>query len=316
MKKILVLFILCLALPVQAQSYPTKSVRMIIPFGAGGPADLLGRMVAHKLQDSWGQTVVIDNRPGGNNVPGALALIQSEPDGHTLLMAIDWMYTINPHMFATSPFDPFRDFAPVGMIAMVQSFIAVHPAVPANSIKDLIALAKAKPNAVTFANSAVGGTLGKELFDRLAGVKTMGINYKDAVSSSRALQTGEIQAALEAASTGLSLHRAGKIRILATLGLERNPIAPEIPTMVDAGVPGYEFATAQSIVAPANTPRGVVDRINRDLAQVMKLPEIGDKLKPFGILPVTTTPEEQTAWMRKTSEKWGRIIKELGLKFE
>lgn len=299
-----------------AQSYPSKPVRMIVPFGAGGPADLLGRHIAQKLQDAWGNPVVVENRPGGNNVPAALALIQSDPDGHTLLLAIDWIWTINPHMFSKSPFDPFKDFAPTGMVAMVQAFIAVNPSVPANSIRELVAMAKAKPDTVTFSMSGVGGGLGKELFDRLGGVKTRGINYKGDIESITALQAGEIQASLVAASTGLALHKAGKIKILAAATSERNPLAPEIPTVAESGVPGYEFATAQTIVVPAATPRAVINKINGDVSRIMKLPESFERLKPFGIIPMSTTPEEQTAWMRTTSEKWGKIIKDLGLKFE
>lgn len=299
-----------------AQSWPSRPIRLIVSFPPGGPADLLGRFIAQKLTESTGQQVLVDNRPGANSIIAAEITAKSSPDGYTLLMAIDGALVMNPALYTKLPYDPQRDFAPVSLVARIPNLIVAHPSFPHTSIRDLINTAKARPGSINIATPALPVQLAIELFMAQAGIKLTVVPYKGGNTSITDLVGGNIPLSIEGVSTALPYVRSGRLRALAVSTADRLRQAPEIPTVAESGLPGYDFAVWQSVVVPARTPREIIDRLNSEIVRMMKTPDAAERLGTLGITPASSTPEELAALIRTDGEKWGKVIRSIGMKIE
>ncbi len=318
--RLITVFVLALGLGMAggafAQAYPTKPIRLLVPFPPGGPADILARVIAQKMSEDFGQQVIVDNRPGANTIIAAELAARSPADGYTVLMAIDSTLSMNPALYTKLPYDPLKDFDPVSLIAIVPSMLIAHPSVPVNNVQELIALAKAKPGQIMFGSGTIAMQLAGELFNTMAGTKMPNVPYKGGSTTITAVMGGEVPVAFEGISTALSAWRAGKVKAIAAMGAKRLPQAPNVPTVAESGVPGYEAQVWQSVVVPVGTPREVIAKLNAELTRIMKLPETQERLSASGLVPTSSTPEELGAFIRSETAKWGKIIKDIGLKIE
>jgi tripartite-type tricarboxylate transporter receptor subunit TctC len=298
-----------------AQGYPTKPVRFIVPFAPGGSTDIIGRTVAQKLTELWGQTVIVDNRPGGSTVIGTDLVAKSPPDGHTLLVT-PAPFTIVPSLIAKLPYDPAKDFEPITLINTTPLVVVVHPGVPAKSVKELIALAKAKPGALNYGSSGAGGSnhLAGELFNAMAGVKTVHIPYKGNAPALTDLLGGHVDLVYNGLTSALPFIKSGKLRALAVTSLNRSGALPDVPTLDEAGLKGFQAVAWNGLTAPARTPQAVVAKVNADVMKIMKSPELAERLKAEGSDPVGSTPERYAAFLREEIAKWGKVIKAAGIK--
>jgi len=313
----LALFGLSIAGAALAQSYPIRPIRLVVPFPpGGGPADILGRAIAQKMSENFGQQVIVDNKPGANTIIGAETVAKAPPDGYTLLMAIDSTLTMNPTLYRKLPYDPLKDFDPVSLIAIVPTMLVVNKDVPVNNVRELITLAKSKPGQIMFGTGTIATHLAGELFNSMTGTKMVNVPYKGASGSITAVIAGDVPVSFSGVSTALVNWKAGRVKVLAAMGATRLPQAPDVPTVAEAGVPGYEAQVWQSIVVPAGTPREIVVKLNTELTRIMKLPETRERLSKVGIEPTSSTPEELAAFIRSETAKWSKIIKDIGLKVE
>jgi len=299
-----------------AQAYPAKPVKLLVPFPPGGAADLLGRVVAQKMTEGFGRQVIVENRPGANTLIAAGLAAKSPPNGYTLLMAIDSTLTMNQTLYSKLPYDPIRDFDPVSLIARVPNLLVVNNSVPANTVQELIALARSRPGEIMFTAGTITVQLGGELLNQMAGIKMVAVPYKGGNTAIAALLSGEIQVALTAVSNMAPLWKSGKVKALAVMSGKRLSQFPELPTVAESGVPGYEVVIWQSIVVPAGTPREVIVKLNAELTRIMKLAETRERLSATGLEPATSTPEELASFIRSESAKWGKIIRDIGMKVE
>lgn len=299
-----------------AQAFPNKPIRLIVSFPPGGPADLLGRFIAQKMTEGFGQQVVVENKPGGNSIIAAEYVAKSPPDGHTLLMAIDGALVMNPSLYTKLPYDPVKDFAPVGLAATIPNLIVANNAFPANTLQEMIAMAKANPGKLNMATSALPVQLAIELLMRTGDFKLTLVPYKGGNTSMTDLLGGSVLLSIEGISTALPNLKAKKIKALAVTSPQRMPQIPDIPTVAESGVPGYSFAVWQSVVAPAGTPRDIIAKLNSELVRLMKLTEARERLGALGIEPAWSTPQELATLIRTDGEKWDKIIRDIGMKIE
>ena len=307
------LFIPAIAL---AQAYPTKPVRFIVGFPPGGTNDIVARIVAPKLSELLGQQVVVENRGGANTAIATELGARAAPDGHTLLMNAPGHAT-NPALIKL-PFDPIRDFAFITTLAESQNLLVVHPSFPPKTVKELIAFSKKRPGDINYGSSGVGTTvhLSAELFQYMTGVKWVHIPYKGGGPGLVALLSGEVVMYFGNVPTVIRQAREGKLRAIATTGAKRTPVAPDIPTIAEAGVPGYEVTTFYGVSVPAKTPRAIVDRLHGEIVKALASPEVKEKLVGLGADPVGNTPEQYTAFMQAEIAKWTKVIKAAGIKGE
>jgi tripartite-type tricarboxylate transporter receptor subunit TctC len=307
----------CVAGTTCAQTYPTKAVRLVVPFLAGGSTDIVGRTVAQKLNEMWGQPVVVDNRPGGGTTIGTEVVARSAPDGYTLLVT-PAPFTINPSLLAKIPYDALTDFAPITLINTTPLVMVVHPGVPAKTVKELIALAKANPGKLNFGSSGTGGSnhLAGELFDAMAGVKMVHIPYKGNAGALTDIVGGHLDVVYNGVTSAIALIRGGKLRVLAVTSRQRTAALPEVPTLDELGLKGFEAVAWNGLTAPAKTPREVILKINADVIKVVNLPELRERLKAEGSDPVGNSPEQFAAFLRTEVAKWAKVIKVAGVKPE
>jgi tripartite-type tricarboxylate transporter receptor subunit TctC len=301
-----------------AQSWPTRSVRMLVPFATGaGTNDIMARLVGQHLGARLGQPVVIENRPGAGGIAGTEAAAKAAPDGYTFLMT-NVSLVISPYLYSKLPYDPQKDFVPVTLVATAPLMLVVHPSVAAKSVKELIALAKAKPGALTYGSGGVGSTphLAGELFKSLAGIDVLHVPYKGGAPALNDLVGGQLSFMIENVPGTMPFAKAGKLRALAVTSAKRTPLEPSLPTMAEAGVPGYEVVGWNGIVAVAGTPREIVARLQAETAAVLHQPEVRERLAAMGAEPVASTPEEFAAFMRAEDARWGKIIREKGIRSE
>jgi len=313
---VVVLVALLVSAAAFAQPYPNRPIRLLVPFPPGGPADILGRVIGQKMSESFGQQVIIDNRPGGNTIIAAEAAAKSAPDGYTVLMAIDSTLTMNPALYTKLPYDPIRDFDPVSLIAIVPSMLVANINFPVNNVQELIAMAKAKPGQIMFGSGTIAMQLAGELFNSMAGTKLTNVPYKGGATTITGLMSGDVPVLFEGISTALTNWKAGKVKAIAAMGAKRLPQAPDLPTVAEQGVPGYEAQVWQSVVVPKGTPREIVLKLNAELTRIMSLPDVRERLSVTGIEPASSTPEELGAFIRSETTKWGKVIKDIGLKIE
>ncbi len=298
-------------------NYPLRPIRLVVPQSPGGGTDLYARLVAVPLAEHLGQPVVIDNRPGAGSLIGTDLVAKSAPDGYTLL-AMSSSFTIIPGIYKKVPFDPVRDFAPVALLSTYPHLVVVHPAVPANSIKELIALGKAKPGALNFASAGAGTPtqLGAELFNSLAGIRMVHVPYKGGGPAITALLGGEVQVYFGPIATVLPHVKAGKLRALAVTGAKRSPVLPEVPTVAEAGLPGFEQDAWNGLLAPAGTPSAIITKLNSEVSAIMKMPVLHERLAAEGAEAGTLRPEEMGALLKSEIAKWGKVIRQAGITAE
>ena len=300
-----------------AQGFPERPVRIIVPLTQGGSPDTIARTIAAGLQPAWGQPVVVENRPGGNQNIGAELVAKSPPDGYTWLLTPENVLTVNPHLGKT-PFDPFADFTLVMQVARIQFLLVVHPSVPATSVQELVALARAKPGTLDFGSSGNGSPqhLGGAMLQALAGIRMNHVPYKGATQAIQDLLPGRIQVWIGAANTLLPHIKDGKLRLLAVAGSERYPTLPDVPTIAEAGVPGFALNTWLGVIMAARTPPEIVAKVNADVTRILQTPDIKARFAAIGIDVTTTSPEAFAELVREDYARWGKIVREAGIKAE
>jgi tripartite-type tricarboxylate transporter receptor subunit TctC len=300
-----------------AEPYPSHPVRLIVPSGAGGVTDILARVAAQKLTQSLGQQVIVDNRPGASGIVGSQIVAKAAPDGYTLLMVFP-SHAVNPSLYASMPYDTLRAFAPVSMVSTVSLVLIVGADFPARSVQELVALAKAKPGRLNYGSVGQGslGHLGAELLKSMAGIELQHIAYKGSPQVLTSLVGGEIGVYLIAsAGTAAPQIKAGKIRALGVSTRTRLPALPDVPPIADA-IPGYEARGWNGILAPAGTPKPVIDRLHREIVQVVRSPEFGEQLTNEGATAAGNTPAEFEIIIRADVQKWAKVVKDAGIKPE
>ncbi|HEY4373394.1 MAG TPA: tripartite tricarboxylate transporter substrate binding protein [Burkholderiales bacterium] len=298
--------------------YPSRPIRLIAPFPPGGSSDVLGRILAQRLTETMGQSIVVENHPGAAANIGHEIAAKSTPDGYTLLLSNSSALTTNIHLYKRLGFDPLNDFAPISMVATAGQVLVVHPSVPVKNVAELIALAKAKPGKLNFGSGGVGITshISGELFKSATGVNIVHVPYKGTVQAVTDLVAGQLDMVFSDMVPAIPQIKAGKLRPLAVTSLKRSSILPEVPTMEEAGVKGYESGVWWALVAPKGTPEAIVARINGDLDRIMKMPALIDKYASLGIFPAHSTPQAVTERIRKETPEVGRILKTVGVKPE
>ncbi len=309
----------CLAASVAfAQGYPSKPVRMVVPFPPGGTTDILARAVGQKLSEAWGQQVVIDNRPGAGGNIGTDIVAKAPADGYTLLMGTVGTHAINASLYAKLPFDPIKDFAPVALVASVPNVLVVNATIPATSVKELIALAKSKPGQLNFASSGNGTSihLSGELFKSMTGTSILHIPYKGSSPALTDLIGGQTNMMFDNLPSSMGHIKSGKLRALAVTSAKRSPALPDVPTIAEAGVAGYEASSWFGVLAPGGTPKEIVAKINADIVKALGVPEIKERLSSQGAEPVGNTPEQFAAYIGTELVKWAKVVKDSGAKIE
>ena len=308
-----VCLVLTLSSSALAQDYPNRTIRIIVPVGVGGITDILARLVGRSISDQLGQPVIIDNRTGAGGIIGTRAVAQAEPDGYTLLMAFP-SHAANPALYASLPYDSEKDFAPISMVTKVSEILLVPNSSPAKSVKEFIDLAR--NDQLNYASVGVGSLahLATELFLATAGVRMTHIPYRGVPQAQQAVISGEVAAFFDTPITALPQIRAGAVRALGVSTAKRLAVAPEIPTIAEAGVPGYEVTGWNGILAPANTPRPIIDKLNKTIVEALKTPEIDKLLRDQGLEPAGNSPEEFAQLMHADIEKWIRVTREAGIK--
>ncbi len=299
--------------PAQAQQYPGKPVRLIVPFPPGGGTDTLARIYGQKLAEIFGQQVVIDNRPGAGTNIGAEIAAKAPPDGYTLLMG-NIAHAINVTLYNKLAYDFVKDFAPVTLLASTPNILVVHPSVPAKSVKELIALARARPGQLDYASSGGGSSshLAAELFNNMAGVKMTHVPYKGGGPAVIALVGGQVSVGFATTPSVITHVKAGKMRGLGVTTAQRSPSTPELPTISEAGVPGYEAGTWYGLLVPAGTPKEIVARLHAESVKLLKLPDVKDRLDATGFEAIGNTPDQFAAYIRSEIEKWAKVVKVSG----
>ena len=295
--------------------YPTKPIRIIVPQSAGGSTDLAARVVTQRLSESLGQPIVVDNRPGAGSLNGTETVAKAPADGYTLLV-VAASFTINPALHEKLPFDPVRDFAPVTRLAALPHILVVHPTLPVKSVKELIALAKAKPGELNYASSGIATSthLAAELFRHMTGTDMVQVPFKGGAPGVVGLLSGQVQLYFATISTALPHVKSGKIRALAVTTAKRSVVAPEYPTIAEAGVPGYEHASWIGMLAPAKTPPSVVSKLHAESVKVVSMQEVRTLLLRDGLEPVGDTPQEFAAIVKQEVAKWMKVVKAAGIK--
>jgi tripartite-type tricarboxylate transporter receptor subunit TctC len=300
-----------------AQPYPSKPVRFIIPFPPGGPTDIVGRLAAERLSRAWNVQVIADNRPGTGGNLGTEQCARSPADGYTMCM-ISIAQSISPAIYPKLGFDPVRDFAHVTLLATLPSLLVVHPSVPAKSVQDLIALAKAQPGALNYASGGAGTSshLLMEMFNVQGGIRTVHVPYKGTGPAIIDHVAGTIQVAFSTVIAVLPYVQSGKLRAVGISTRERLAMLPDVPTIHESGIAGFDGGSWQGVVMPNGTPREMVNTVNTELVRILKAPEMRDRILAMGGIPVSNTPEEFTAFMKAEGEKWAQVAKAANVRFE
>ena len=300
---------------VQAQNYPSKPVRLIVPFAAGGSTDVIARILAPKLSEVWGQQVIVDNRPGGNTVIGTDIVAKSPPDGHVLLVT-PAPFTVVPSVLTKLPYDPAKDFEPITLINTTPMGFVVHPGVPAKNLKELIALAKARPGQMNFGSSGSGGVphLSGELLNTMAGLKIIHVPYKGNAPALADLVGGHVDMAFNGLTSVMAFIKSGRLRVLGVTSLARTAALPDVPTFDEQGLKGFQAVAWNGLTAPARTPKEAIVRIQEASARIIKSPELAEQLKRDGSDPVGSTTAEFTAHLRDEVVKWKKVLDRAGIK--
>jgi len=308
--------VICLGAPLQAQDYPNRPIVLVVPYAAGGGNDVMARIVADKMSKTLGQQIVIENRGGAGGTIATRAVAKSAPDGYTLVIGGTGTLAINPTLYPNAGYDPRKDFAPVGLIATGALVVLVHPSVPARSIEELIALARKEPGKLNYASAGPGSGihLGTELFAGMAGIRFTHIPYRGTAPALNDLLGGHVDIYFSSLPPALGLIAEGKVRALAVTGSRREPALPDLPTVAETGLAGYEAVLHYGIAAPAGTPRPIVDKLNAALREALAAADARAAMASAGVEPMPSTPEDYAADIDREETKWSRIVKESGAK--
>ena len=302
------------ALAQGAANYPSKTIRIVVPFTAAGTTDILARSVAIAMQKAWGQSVVVENRPGAGGNLGSDIVAKAAPDGYTLLVGAVSPQAINVTLYPHMPYDVMRDFAHITLIAAVPNVLEVNPSVPVKTVRELIALAKSKPGQLTYASSGSGTSihLSAELFKTMAGVDMLHIPYKGSGPAVTDLIAGQVNLMFDNLPSSISQIKAGKLRAIAVTTLKRSPALPDVPTIAESGLPGYDASSWFGMHAPAGTPRDIINKIHGVVTKSLHTPEMAERLASQGAQAVGNTPEEFTEFLREEIAKWAKVVKASG----
>ncbi len=296
-----------------AADYPNRPIRFVAPFVAGGPSDMLSRLLGQKMSDKWGQSVVVDNRGSAGGLVGFEIGAKAPPDGYTLLLANGAGLTINPSVYLKLPYDPQRDFQPITQVTSGAYFMVIPPSVPAKSVSEFIALAKAKPGALNFAATGTNNLLAAEQFNYMAGIKTVAVNYKGTGQAVTAVMGGEVQMFIMSPLVAIPQVKGGKLRAIGITGLKRSPALPDVPPIADT-LPGYENITWHSVIVPAKTPKAIVAKLSRELMGIIKAPDVQERFATQGLDAVGSTPEVLAALIKQETAMYAKLVKQIGLK--
>ena len=300
--------------PVWPQNFPSHPIRFVIPFAPGGPADVSARTLAVKLTETLGQNIVIDNRPGGGGIVAAEIVARARPDGHTILLCSTSVMVINPIVTPDVPYNALRDFAPVSLVSSSPYLLLTHATFPATSVKELVAIAKAKPGTLNFGSAGIGSTshLVAEIFRSMAGIAMTHVPYKGSALAATDLMAGQLQVLFESVSSALPNVNSGRLRALGISTLKRFALTPQVPPIAESGVPGYQAATWQGVCAPAGTPKPVLAVLNRTVVDAARAPATVQRYAALGAEAVGTTPEEFTAFVKAEIPRWTKAIRDSG----
>jgi len=299
-----------------AAAFPSRAIRIIVPFPAGGPADVLARLIGQKMSEDWSQPVVVENRPGANTVIGAQAVAKAAPDGYTMLMAIDSTLTMNQYLYRNPPYDPLNDFAPITLVAKTMQLLMVNAASDMKTVQDLIAKAKAQPGKLNYGAGTITTKLTGYLFNKAAGVDTVLVPYSGSAEVTHGLLTGSVEYAIDGPSAAASLIESGRFRVLAKFDQRPFPLVPNAPN-VTAIVPNLdEIVVWLGLVAPKDTPPSIVEKVQREVAKILVDPTIKARADTAGLYPATDTPTEFAAFIRKEAERWSKVVAESGMRYD
>ncbi len=318
-RRVIVLVCMIVVGPAFGQAYPTRPVRMIVPFSPGGTTDIIARIIGQKLSEVWGQQVIIDNRPGADGNIGLEIVSKASPDGYTLVTTINGQFAMNPHLQAKLPFRPFEDFTTISVFADTPHVLIAYAAGSINSIGELIAAAKAKPGHITYSSAGRGvpGHITAEWFASEAGIKLLHVPYKGGGPASAAVASGEVMAGMVGAPAALSFLKAGRVKVLGVTGTQRLAFAPDWPTIAESGVPGINSTMWVGVFAPAGVPRAVIDKVSADLTRAMRLPDVQQRLVAVGANPVAaSTPEEALARLKRDFTQYQKVIQKANIRLE
>jgi len=300
------------------QKYPAKTIRLVLPFAAGSAVDVLARLYAQKMSETWGQQVLVDNRTGASGIVGMEFIARAAPDGYTLGMGNVATLAINPSLYAKLPYDVGRDFVPILYAAAIRNSLDVHPSLPVRSVKELIALAKARPGQLDYASGGVGSAqhIPMEMLKAMAGINIVHVSYKGLTPAFNDVLAGQVPMMVSGVVTALPHHKTGRLRIIATTGATRTQVTPEIPTIAEAGVPGYDFDSWTGFLAPAGTPSAIVAQVHAETARISGLPDIRERLSAAGFEIVGGSAEAFAAHIQSNNARLGKVIRDAGIKAE
>jgi len=300
-----------------AQTYPSKPIRIVVPFPAGGPTDVLSRIIGQKMAENWGQQVLVDNRPGANTIIGAEAVAKAAPDGYTLLMAIDSTLVMNQSLYSKLPYDPIKDFAPVTLTVWSHLILVTDASSGPKSVAELVQMAKANPGKVNFGAGTITTQLAGEMFKKAAGLDMVFVPYKGSPGTVQGLLSGDVKFIVDGVTSSVPHIKSGRFRVLATTGSRPIAALPGLPTLAaGAGLPGFDVVIWQGLVAPVGTPSDIIAKLNQEILRIYALPDVRERIAAAGLDPVTSTPAEFTAFIRSESERWGKAIKEAGIRLD
>jgi tripartite-type tricarboxylate transporter receptor subunit TctC len=310
--------LLFVAVSAAAQNYPARPIKMIVPFPAGGPTDIVARLLGQKLGEAWGQSVVIDNRPGGGGVIAGQIAAKSPPDGYTIFLGGITTLVLSTYVQKSRPYDSLREFQPVSQTTVQPLLLMVHPALPAKTVKEFIALARGRPGEINYGTSGPGGSghLAGELFRGMTGVNIVHVPYRGQPPALNDLLAGQVQSLFGAPLAVIPHIRSGKIRALAVTGQKRSQAAPDVPTFNEAGLPGYDASTWNGIMVPTGTPRAVIDRLHAEIVKILRVPATVERLAGDGSVAVASTPEEFARFINAEHAKWSKVVREGNIRVE
>ena len=299
-----------------AQTYPAKPIRIVVGFPPGGGNDIIARMVGAKMQETWGQPVIIDNKPGANSIIAAEFVAKSAPDGYTLLVNATGGMSVNPVLYAKLPYDSLKDFVAISMVGSFPLVLVVHPSVPANSVQELVAYAKANPGKLNYSSGSTAFQVASEMFKQMTGTDIKHIPYKGSAASITAVIAGDVQMTIVDTPPLVPQINAGRVKALAVTSSKRASAMSGLPTIAESGVPGYEMVLWIGVFAPAGTPREVAGKLNAEVVRIVRLPEIREKLDAMGVEPLGNTQEQMAEWIRREIARYGPVVKAANIKAE
>ena len=310
------LILICAAAGAWAQTFPSKPIRVIVGFPPGGGNDIIARLLGAKMQEAWGEPVVIDNKPGANSIIATEFVAKAAPDGYTLLVNATGGMSVNPVLYAKLPYDSLKDFVPISMVGSFPLVLAVNPSLPVKSVPELLAYAKANPGKLNYSSGSTSFQVATEMFKQMTGIDVRHIPYKGSAASITALISGDVQMTIVDTPPVLPQIKAGKVRPLAVTTARRAGSMPDLPTISESGVPGYEMALWIGVFAPAATPRDVAAKLNAEVVRIVNLPDIRERLEGMGVEPLGNTSEQAAEWIRGEIAKYGPVVKAANIKVE